>query len=42
MPGRDPDLSIPEWYTNAQNELGRRSGSPKRADNGELDDSHSS
>lgn len=42
IPGRDPDLSIPEWYTNAQNELGRRSGSPKRVADGEVDDSHSS
>lgn len=42
MPGRDPDLCVPEWYANAQNELGRRSGSPKLGADGALEDSDSS
>ncbi|KAK9741662.1 hypothetical protein RND81_03G120500 [Saponaria officinalis] len=41
MPGRDPELSIPEWYANAQSELGRRSGSPKLGADGAIEDSES-
>ncbi|XP_021729256.1 L-arabinokinase-like [Chenopodium quinoa] len=37
MPGRDPDLCVPEWYANAQNEMGRRSGSPKLGADGALE-----
>lgn len=32
------DLSIPEWYAHAQNELGLRSGSPRFAENGAIED----
>ncbi|KAK9699639.1 hypothetical protein RND81_08G186400 [Saponaria officinalis] len=41
IPGRDPDLSVPEWYASAQNELGHRSGTKKlHADSG-IEDSES-
>lgn len=39
MPGRDPDLCVPEWYANAQSELGRRSGSPTLGADGEFENS---
>ncbi|GAB2286398.1 D-arabinose 1-dehydrogenase (NAD(P)(+)) [Dionaea muscipula] len=35
IPGRD--LSIPGWYADAQNEFGRRSGSPNFGTNGTVD-----
>ncbi|XP_074310280.1 L-arabinokinase-like [Silene latifolia] len=35
---KDPDLSIPEWYASAQNELGQRCSSPKLGDDGALED----
>ncbi|KAL9227165.1 hypothetical protein vseg_002890 [Gypsophila vaccaria] len=41
IPGKDPDLSVPEWYASAQNELGHRSGTTKLHADTAVEDSES-